>query len=758
MIRDRRALGAVRTLLVLALLPALLAAAGLWSLGDRVADTDRISAAVVNLDEPVTTGTGEGEQTVAAGRLLAAGLTSPPEDRADEDGRLDWELTDADAARRGLDDGRFDAVVTIPADFSQTVAALSRNEPRNEPRRAGFTVRSAAGSGAVLGLISDDVARTAGAELGRRITGTYLEGLYGETTHLGVRLGRAADAAGRIGDGAGDLSAGAQTLAEGAGDLGSGVGSLADGADRLRRGSESASAGAGQLTSGLDRLAGGAGTLSSAAGRLADGGAQVAAGLDRLGSGADRLATGSGELAAGLAELDRNVRPLPASSAELADGAGAVSAGVSGWARVLRGWQQACSADPTLARYAALCAGTTQAVGADGGTADRLVGGASAVAAGARDLADAAPRLSQGLSDAAAGATRVHTGAARLADGAGRLAGGAERLAGGADRIGRGAERLAGGADTAASGAGRLTSGTRRLATGAGRLADGADRAADGAASLASGAGRLAGGAERLRSGSGRLAEGLRSGADAVPTMSAAEQQRLARAVAAPVVARSDVPSAAESTALGIAPALSALALWLGVTLVLVLRPALPPARLEEPGLPWRVALAGWRPAVLAAVLQAALLVPVLAVFDVAVARPGVLVPGLLLAAAVFAALVQGVVALFGPTRGRAAVLVLLAAQALLLGGLLPIDAAPSAVRALHGLLPLPVAADLVQAGVSGRGTVLASVLLLVAWGAAGLVLSTRAARRAATVSPADLREVHRPGGALRRAEPAVSH
>ncbi|HYF72049.1 MAG TPA: hypothetical protein VD864_04465, partial [Nocardioides sp.] len=132
----------LRVLLALVLLPALVAAMALWSLGGRVADTDRISAAVVNLDEPVTTGSGDRRQTVAAGRLLAAGLTSPAEDAA-EDARLDWQLTDAADARAGLDAGRYDAVVTIPADFSSTVAALSRNEPR----QASFTVRGLDGSG-----------------------------------------------------------------------------------------------------------------------------------------------------------------------------------------------------------------------------------------------------------------------------------------------------------------------------------------------------------------------------------------------------------------------------------------------------------------------------------------------------------------------------------------------------------------------------------------------------------------------------------
>lgn len=747
MIRDRRTL---RTLLALALLPALLAGAALWSLGDRVDDTDQVSAAVVNLDEPVTTGSGDDSQTVAAGRLLAAGLTSP-EDESDR--RLDWQLTDAADARSGLDDGTYDAVVTIPADFSSTVAALSRNEAR----RATFTVRSADGSGALLGLVIDEVGRAAGAELGRRITGTYLEGLYGETARLGVRLGRAADAADRIEAGAGDLTAGAGTLADGARDLGDGVGTLASGADDLRRGSAAASAGADELTSGLGRLSGGAGTLSSAAGRLARGGSQLGSGVDRLGTGARELDTGADILADGLAELDRGVQPLPAQAGRLADGSASVSEGVSGWARVLRGWQQACAADPTMTlpttRYAALCAATTQAVGADGGTADQLVAGSAAVASGARELADGAPALAQGVSDAADGAGRLRAGATRLATGAGRLATGADRLAEGAGRIGQGADRLADGAGAASTGAARLASGTTRLAGGAGQLATGATRAADGADSVASGADRLASGAGRLSSGTGELADGLRSGVEALPTMTSAEQQRLAAAVAAPVTGSTEAAEPADATRLGIAPAVLALVLWLGAALVYLLRPALPPARLEAPGLPWRIALAGWRPGLLAGVVQAVLVVPVLALFDVSLSRPAVLVPALLLAGAVFAALVQGVVGLLGPARGRATVLVLLALQALLLNGLLPIDSAPAVVRVLHGLLPVPVAADLVQSGLTGRGAVVAGFLLLVTWGVVGLVLSTRAARRAATVTPADLRALTDEAAARPRVE-----
>ena len=56
------------------MLPVLIGSLVVWSLADRAEQTTQVPAAVVNLDEPVLE---KGEPPVAAGRLLAAGLTSP---------------------------------------------------------------------------------------------------------------------------------------------------------------------------------------------------------------------------------------------------------------------------------------------------------------------------------------------------------------------------------------------------------------------------------------------------------------------------------------------------------------------------------------------------------------------------------------------------------------------------------------------------------------------------------------------------------
>lgn len=123
-----------------------------------------------------------------------------------------------------------------------------------------------------------------------------------------------------------------------------------------------------------------------------------------------------------------------------------------------------------------------------------LLGGASALSKGSKDL---------------------HAGAKRLKEE------GTEPLADGAGRLSAGAEELAAGAGLAANGSGDLLDGLRQLADGGSELASGAGRAAAGSDSLLDGLGQLDDGAERLAGGlvdaadgSEQIAEGLAQATD----------------------------------------------------------------------------------------------------------------------------------------------------------------------------------------------------------------------------------------------------
>ena len=92
-----------------------------WANWNPTGNLNRVQAAVVNLDQPVTTRTSDGKaQTVPLGRSLAGELT-----RNDSKQNFDWELTDAAEAQTGLMDGDYAAVVTIPKNFSAAATSTS---------------------------------------------------------------------------------------------------------------------------------------------------------------------------------------------------------------------------------------------------------------------------------------------------------------------------------------------------------------------------------------------------------------------------------------------------------------------------------------------------------------------------------------------------------------------------------------------------------------------------------------------------------
>jgi len=663
--------------------PALFAGLVLWSFGERDSRAQQIPAAVVNLDEPVTQGQGEDAQVVYAGRLLAAELTSPA---AEEDRSLGWVLADADDARTGLAEGRYYAVVTIPEDFSSTLAGIAGRNPA----AAEISVRSNDAASPLVAQASDQIGAVASARLGQFVTANFLEGIFTETATFARRLGEASEAASQIADGVGRLGAGAREAGSGASELATGLGQLDDGAGRLADG-------AGDLADGVDQLASGAGEL--------------AAGARRLDGGADQLASGLGQLA-------RQTRSLPQDAQRLADGAGQVADGVDVYADLVADWAQACRTRPVFALQAPrLCAISTAAAGEDGAQARALADGARQVAGGTQELADSAPELRQGIRQLADGSRQLADGTSELADGASALAGGGGRLAGGARELGQGASALAVGAGEAGSGARQLADGVNQLGDGSGQLDDGARQ----------------------------LADGLAEGADQVPAQDADEAGAVAEVVSQPVRSTSARVGDPVDLRTSLTPAALALGLWIGAFVTFLVRSALPRRLAAQAGPAYRVVRGGLRPALLLGALQAAFLVVAVVVLDGAPSGAlgwlGLLA-GLALGVVALTAVAQAFVAVSGPRRGWIALIVFTALQVVTLGGLVPIETAPAPLAALDGLLPVSALSRvLAPALVDGTpGSVVGGIAVLVLWAVAALLASTAAARRRQLVRTADLR------------------
>ncbi|NGN91822.1 hypothetical protein G5C66_03580 [Nocardioides sp. KC13] len=691
MTRTKSWWGGRRLVAAAILLPVVVTALAIVALSDRTENLDKVPAAVVNLDKPVTTGSGKDKKTVYAGRALAADLVSSS-GSGSSGPTLGWELTDEEDARSGYADGTYAAVITIPEDLSKTLSGVQGSDPSAGQVR----VEASDASSEVTAEIARQVARQSASTLGRTVTTTYLDGVRDQTGKLKSSLTSAADGADQLADGTAAADSGAVKVADGAHALSSGAAGAADGAS--------------QVAGGLDTLAGGTARLESGAGTLA-------AGAGKASRGASSLSDGADQLSGGLDRLKRSTAALPSQTASLASGASQVSEGVDGYTQLAKGWAQACASDPLLAASKPqLCGATATAVGPGGAQADQLASGASQVASGASALSHAAPELTGGIASAADGAGKVASGASQLASANARVAAGARELSAGVGEANAGATELASGAD-------QLASGTKQLE--------------DGSASLASGADDLSAGTSSLTEGASSLASGLDDGASQI----AVPGEKQAEVVADPVrVSVASGPSISGATRL--APAVIALALWLGALAVYLLRPAFPAGRLREALTARRLTFAGLWPAVVVGLVQAVLLVGAARLLGADLAEPFAALGVAVLAAAVFVAVHQAVVALAGQRRGWLISLAFLALQLVSLGGLLPVAAASAPFGALAGILPVPLAAEALHGVVVAQsGTAVgASVGGLVLWLLLAVAVSLFAAGRAQRMSVAEIR------------------
>jgi len=378
----------------LIVVPLLIGGILAWALAAPTAHPERLTAAIVNDDQPVTV---DG-QSVPLGRQFTARLMAaqePVQPGADPDAAppqsLDWVLTNDRDAAEGLASGRYAAVVHIPRSFSADATSISG--PGAQARQAVVEVRTTPASAWLDPALTGAVTEAATAALGRELTGRYLQQVYSGFNTIAQQIGQAADGADQVAAGAASAAAGAAELADGAGALASGLASL--------------SAGAAGLSSGL-------------------------------------------------AQLDAVAQPLPGAAADIAGGANRVASALDEALRQAEAATLAFSGVVAelcaLPGPGALCERATQALrqleAADARLRD-LVTGARRVAVGNDALAAALPRVVGGIDDAATGAQEVSAGAAASTAGGGDLAAGSAQLATGTAQVDSGAAELFSGLEAA---------------------------------------------------------------------------------------------------------------------------------------------------------------------------------------------------------------------------------------------------------------------------------------------------------------------
>lgn len=711
------------SLVGLLLVPLVLAGGFLattWRSTDRL---DRVQAAIVNLDEPVTIN----KQTVPLGRQLAGGLvnggpTAPsgesggvvPEGTSGDKGdtNFSWVLTDAEDASSGLASGRYAAVVTIPADFSANATSYS-DQSGDTAEQAVIDVQTSPVSGVSDPVVGQAITAAATRALNSELTEQYVKNVFVGFNDTQKQFTKVADAAGQLDDGT-------RKLADGLGQTSTGTKQLSDGLDQLDAGGGQLAGGTKQLAKGLDQYADGVGTLADKTAALPKGGRQIADGVAGIEKG---LKTYQKALRQQADAATSTRAPTPPSEESL---------GTAIAAATPEGSLPTCAQiDPTLSD--AQCEAVQQVLGqtvratGEQATTTALTVAGDQFGAFAKDLATYAGQqgAAKALDGAAAGlSTKDPKTGQSLVSGTGALADGADQLADGLTPLAAGIKQLDAGASKLASGAGDLSTGVAQYTGGVHGVATGAEQ-------LSSGLVKLASGGDQLADGTHQLADGLAKGAKQIPTYDKTARDRLSTVVATPVTTPevTSVFSNVATTTL-----LAVLALWVGgLASFLVLR-AVSARALSSMRSSVRLTLESLLPAAVVAAVQAVVLTVLLAsLLDLGAGAAARTLGLALLAGLVFAALNQALVGWFGGVgRFVSVVLVVLTAAAAIT------SAVPEVFDSVTPLLPLTPALQGMRAVATGAGSGGGAAALLVAWLVVGLAAGVLAtARKRMVAGPA---------------------
>ena len=330
------------TMIVMMFIPIIYGGFFLGSSWDPYGKTDRLPVAVVNEDIAADyDGT-----TFAVGDELVDNLKG--------NDTLDWHFTNAKEAERGMNDGKYFMVLTIPDNFSANAASIMDEQPK----AMNLQYETNPGRGFFIEAVSKQATTAIKEEIAENVTKEYVKAVFGQIETLGEGVGQAAEGAEQLNegtvqlqDGNKELTAGLMELSEGSlafkegaeqleigvGQFSAGTSALHQGASQLNKGIFEYTEGVGRLQIGVAGLAEGTAELNNNGSTLVQGSVKLADGLGSLVPGAQQLNDGLSETQRGSAELDNGLHELQSQTSQLADSSSGMQQLVSGQAALSDG-------------------------------------------------------------------------------------------------------------------------------------------------------------------------------------------------------------------------------------------------------------------------------------------------------------------------------------------------------------------------------------------------------------------------------------
>ncbi len=531
----------VVVLIAIIAIPAIYTTLFLGSMWDPYGKLEQLPVAVVNEDQSAA----YNGKNLNVGEKLVENLQ--------EDKSLQFHFVNAAAAEKGLEEGAYYMVITIPEDFSAHAATLLDEHPQ----KMELLYETNPGTNYIASKMSDSALEKVKSGVSAEVTKEYAKAVFDSFAEVGAGMEEASDGAGQIRDGLADASLGNQTITEN-------LSVLADSTLEFKSGSETLTAslkaytdGVSQVDAGVSKLQTGTESLKQAAD---DGAKQLGSGVSALKSGVEAYTAGVAKAYAGTQQLvaageklnqgvetiDQGAADLERGSKQVADGLGQLSQAIGQQASesskdleaVKQGLDQmdngiqSVNVSLVQLQKQLLAAGDTMGAAAldqllGSKEYQTLVGSATTVSQGAktaiRQLQEGTGQVKQTLDQKLIpGSRAVSQGAEQLSQGIsgeGGLADGIQAYTGGVSQVNAGLSQLDQNAEQLQNGTNHLLEGTDQLAAGlgsgitqiqngVGELKEGTGTLVENEDALLAGSGRLTDGAGQIADGAGALAEG----------------------------------------------------------------------------------------------------------------------------------------------------------------------------------------------------------------------------------------------------------
>ena len=588
------------TMIGVALVPALYNLSFLGSMWDPYGSLDNLPVAVVNKDKTATLN--DKKLTIGDDMVDSMSINKA----------LDYHFVSQKKADKGLKDGDYYMVITLPEDLSEKASSLLTDNPK----KLNIKYQTTAGRSFVASKMSESAMTKLKDTVSENITETYTKAVFKSMSGLQDGLQEASDGGNELLSGSQQLESGSQTITDNLNTAASGSQTLADGTATL-------SSGLTTYTNGVSTLASGANELNSNSVALISGIAQLkesSTQVQRLVDGANSLTDGLQQLAtsttlsaeesaniqsliSGLPQLNAGIQQLNASVSEISTNVGItqISTVLSDIASQAQGILEAEEKDSSdrlaaiqaTAAYQSLDASQqaelVNALNTSGNSVSQqaqqiltdvqtmkasltalspLSSKVTELQAGVSQIASqsniALPGSVAALTKLSAGLTKVNTvTTTQLVPGSSQIASGVStlntKLSSGANELLTGATTYTNAVSQIASGANQLVANNTQLTSGASQLQSGAEALASGSSQLAAGSGTLTSGLTTLTSGLSTLSSSLTDASKQLSLVSVTSKN--AKLVSNPVSTKETDNDNVKVNGIGMAPYMIAVSL-----------------------------------------------------------------------------------------------------------------------------------------------------------------------------------------------------